>query len=75
MFMEAHVTDDLSPGVIRADGATLFRHSHRLLETCSVCSRLFDLRKQPEEMRGRYCSPACVTTARRLQINAPSEAA
>jgi hypothetical protein len=42
------------------------RRPARLLETCGVCGRLFDLRTQPAEAPGRHCSTACLATARRI---------
>ncbi|MEA2671757.1 MAG: hypothetical protein QOG45_1977 [Chloroflexota bacterium] len=42
------------------------RRPARLLETCGVCGRLFDLRTQPAEASGRHCSTACLATAQRI---------
>ena len=59
------------------------RHPGLRFGTCARCGDLFDLHKEPTEARGRYCSMACLTAARRghgaqiesVPATAPVEAA
>lgn len=64
--------DDLTPLTMRQRGSmpdtgrVHARRAGRLLETCTVCGTVYDVRTQLSGGPGRYCSTTCLATAQRI---------